>query len=101
MAYSIGTPSVKPIAGFNANADAETLRKAMKGFGTNNAKVIAVLCGRSNDQRQQIAKAFKVCEHKTCLIMQKNVVKINTVFIIGNVRQRFAERFARRTIGRL
>jgi hypothetical protein len=61
---AMGTPSVKSIPGFNANADAETLRKAMKGIGTNNAKVIAVLCARSNDQRQQIAKTFKVCVQK-------------------------------------
>lgn len=32
----------------------------MKGLGCNNSKVIAVLCGRSNWQRQEIAKAFKV-----------------------------------------
>uniref|UniRef100_A0AC34Q614 Annexin n=1 Tax=Panagrolaimus sp. JU765 TaxID=591449 RepID=A0AC34Q614_9BILA len=53
-------PSIRPVAGFNANADAEALRKAMKGLGCNNSKVVAVLCGRSNWQRQEISKAFKV-----------------------------------------
>lgn len=41
-------PSLRPSPTFNANADAEALRKAMKGFGTNNAAVIRVLCGRTN-----------------------------------------------------
>uniref|UniRef100_A0AC35EZM7 Annexin n=2 Tax=Panagrolaimus sp. PS1159 TaxID=55785 RepID=A0AC35EZM7_9BILA len=53
-------PSIRPVPGFNPNNDAETLRKAMKGFGCNNDKVVAVLCQRSNWQRQEIAKAFKV-----------------------------------------
>ena len=35
----IGTPSIRPVQGFNANADAEVLRKAMKGLGCNNSKV--------------------------------------------------------------
>ncbi|EFO86561.1 CRE-NEX-2 protein [Caenorhabditis remanei] len=56
----IGTPSLFPIPGFNANADAEVLRKAMKGLGCNNSKVISVLCQRTNGQRQEISKAFKV-----------------------------------------
>ncbi|CAI5446737.1 unnamed protein product [Caenorhabditis angaria] len=56
----LGTPSIFPIHGFNANADAEVLRKAMKGLGCNNTKVISVLCQRTSWQRLEIAKAFKV-----------------------------------------
>ncbi|CAD6188413.1 unnamed protein product [Caenorhabditis auriculariae] len=56
----LGTPSLIPAPGFNANQDAETLRKAMKGLGCNNAKVVSVLCARTNSQRQEIARAFKV-----------------------------------------
>uniref|UniRef100_A0A1I7TMH8 Annexin n=1 Tax=Caenorhabditis tropicalis TaxID=1561998 RepID=A0A1I7TMH8_9PELO len=56
----IGNPSVFPVPGFNANNDAEVLRKAMKGLGCNNSKVISVLCQRTNGQRQEISKAFKV-----------------------------------------
>ncbi|PAV56550.1 hypothetical protein WR25_23851 [Diploscapter pachys] len=55
-----GNPSVRPFPGFNANMDAESLRKAMKGLGCNNTQVIAVLCARTAWQRQEIAKAFKV-----------------------------------------
>ncbi|MCP9260673.1 Annexin-B12 [Dirofilaria immitis] len=54
-----GTPSLHPYQPFNANADAETLRKAMKGFGCDKNKVMLVLCGRVNFQRQQIAAAYK------------------------------------------
>lgn len=52
-------PSIKPAPAFNPQHDAETLRKAMKGLGCNNDKVIQVLCSRTNQQRQQIAMAFK------------------------------------------
>uniref|UniRef100_F1KZ37 Annexin n=1 Tax=Ascaris suum TaxID=6253 RepID=F1KZ37_ASCSU len=54
-----GTPTIRPYEPFNANADAETLRKAMKGFGCDKSKIIAVLCARCNAQRQQISIAFK------------------------------------------
>ncbi|VDN54426.1 unnamed protein product [Dracunculus medinensis] len=54
-----GTPTIRPNASFNANSDAETLRKAMKGIGCDKNKIILVLCGRTNVQRQQIASAFK------------------------------------------
>lgn len=52
-------PSIKPAPAFNPQHDAETLRKAMKGLGCNNDKVIQVLCSRNNQQRQQIALSFK------------------------------------------
>jgi annexin A7/11 len=61
------TPSVKPFPNFNANTDAEALRKAMKGLGCNNTKVIQVLCARTNWQRQEISKAFKVMYGKDLL----------------------------------
>lgn len=32
----------------------------MKGLGCNNSKVISILCQRTNWQRQEISKAFKV-----------------------------------------
>ncbi|KAK6743399.1 hypothetical protein RB195_010575 [Necator americanus] len=56
----LGTPSIRAAPNFNANQDAETLRKAMKGLGCNNSKVVSVLCARTNWQRQEIARAFKV-----------------------------------------
>ncbi|XP_037094271.1 annexin-B12-like [Pollicipes pollicipes] len=57
MEKSQGTIRAAP--GFNAAEDAAALRKAMKGFGTNEQAIIDVLCRRSNAQRQQIAVQYK------------------------------------------
>lgn len=47
-----------PIVGFNASADGDALRAAMKGFGTDEQAIIDILTARSNWQRQEIAKYF-------------------------------------------
>ncbi|XP_078284818.1 annexin A4-like [Rhinoraja longicauda] len=51
--------TVKPSPGFNAYHDAENLRNAMKGLGTNEEVIIDLLSSKTNFQRQQIIKAFK------------------------------------------
>lgn len=48
-----------PKEDFDAQADSEALRKAMKGFGCDDNGLIEVICRRSNQQRQEIAKVFK------------------------------------------
>ncbi|XP_066146204.1 annexin B9-like isoform X1 [Euwallacea fornicatus] len=53
------TPTVVPANPFNPRADAEILRKAMKGFGTDEKAIITVLAHRVNVQRLQIAVEFK------------------------------------------
>ncbi|CAH1403621.1 unnamed protein product [Nezara viridula] len=53
------TPTVRPANPFNPRADAEILRKAMKGFGTDEKAIIEVLTNRTNSQRQQISLEFK------------------------------------------
>ncbi|PAA61558.1 hypothetical protein BOX15_Mlig011209g4 [Macrostomum lignano] len=52
--------TLKPYDSFNANADAEQLRKAMKGLGTNEESIINVLGHRTVSQRQEIVRAFKM-----------------------------------------
>ncbi|GAB0087118.1 Annexin [Sergentomyia squamirostris] len=56
---SKGNPTVRPPPDFNAVADAQTLRKAMKGFGTDETALINVICRRTNEQRQMIAREYK------------------------------------------
>ncbi|XP_071769603.1 annexin A4 [Centroberyx gerrardi] len=46
-------------AGFNADEDAQRLRSAMKGAGTDEAAVIEVLAHRTIAQRQRIKEAYK------------------------------------------
>ena len=41
---------------FNAEKDAEALRKAMKGLGTDEDAIIKIVCNRTNAQRQEIKK---------------------------------------------
>jgi len=57
-------PTVHPTVSFEALKDAEALHKAMKGLGTNEKTLIAVMCHRSNDQRQAIKEAFITCYGK-------------------------------------
>ncbi|XP_043912015.1 annexin A7 [Protopterus annectens] len=51
--------TIKPAANFDAQKDAEVLRKAMKGFGTDEKAIIDVVSHRSWEQRMKIKDAFK------------------------------------------
>uniref|UniRef100_A0A4W6D1F0 Annexin n=1 Tax=Lates calcarifer TaxID=8187 RepID=A0A4W6D1F0_LATCA len=52
-------PTVRPAPNFDPAADAQALRKAMKGFGTDEDTIIDIVTQRSNAQRQEIRQAFK------------------------------------------
>uniref|UniRef100_UPI00398F7EE6 annexin A4-like isoform X2 n=1 Tax=Pristiophorus japonicus TaxID=55135 RepID=UPI00398F7EE6 len=56
--------TVRDAAGFDALRDAEVLRKAMKGFGTDEQAIIDVVAHRSNKQRMQIVLSFKTAYGK-------------------------------------
>ncbi|XP_060720472.1 annexin A5b isoform X2 [Tachysurus vachellii] len=60
-----GRGTIKAQGGFNANADAEALSKAMKGFGTDEAAILQLLTARSNAQRQDIKAAYKTLYGKS------------------------------------
>ncbi|KAM9325521.1 annexin A7 [Gastrophryne carolinensis] len=56
--------TIRAAPNFDALADAEKLRKAMKGFGTDEQAIVDVVANRSNDQRQKIKAAFKTAYGK-------------------------------------
>ncbi|XP_063045738.1 annexin A5a [Engraulis encrasicolus] len=56
--------SVRDFVHFNAKSDAELLRKAMKGIGTDEDTILMLLTSRSNRQRQEIKAAFKKAHGK-------------------------------------
>ena len=72
-----GCPTIRPAQSFNPNGDAESLHKAMKGFGCDKDKLIYILCQRSNWQRQEIAKAFKTLFGKDLIAELKSELSGN------------------------
>lgn len=44
---------------FDPSTDSALLRKAMKGFGTDEASIINVLANRTSDQRQRIVLTYQ------------------------------------------
>lgn len=53
-------PTIRPTKNFNARKDAEVLRKAMRGAGTDENAIIDVLCRRTTEERVEITRQFKV-----------------------------------------
>ncbi|XP_078386641.1 annexin A7-like [Cetorhinus maximus] len=74
--------TIKPVANFNAQNDAEILRQAMKGAGTNEQAIIDVVSNRSNEQRQKIKLAFKTLYGKDLIKDLKSELSGNMEEII-------------------
>lgn len=56
----------------NFDSDAAALKKAMEGFGSDKAAIVDLLTKKSNAQRQEIRKAFKIRYGKVNIIMKNN-----------------------------
>ncbi|XP_061439273.1 annexin A3 [Rhineura floridana] len=56
--------TVQDYSGFNASRDAEAIRKAIRGIGTDEKILIDILTGRPNAQRQLIAKEYRAAAGK-------------------------------------
>merc|ERR1719268_532681 len=54
-----GSPTVLPAEDFDAETDAKVLYKAMKGFGTDEDKIIGIVAYRSSAQLMEVEKKFK------------------------------------------
>ncbi|XP_071487933.1 annexin A13-like [Diadema antillarum] len=52
-------PTVVKFPGFDKDSDAQALRKAMSGLGTDEKQIIEILCNRSNAQRQVLKAHYK------------------------------------------
>uniref|UniRef100_A0A7N6BHD8 Annexin n=1 Tax=Anabas testudineus TaxID=64144 RepID=A0A7N6BHD8_ANATE len=54
----LNCPTIVPYEDFDVVADIKAIRKACKGFGTDEQAIIDILANRSSDQRQEIKKAY-------------------------------------------
>uniref|UniRef100_H0Z9Q1 Annexin n=1 Tax=Taeniopygia guttata TaxID=59729 RepID=H0Z9Q1_TAEGU len=78
--YPQQPPAQSYAGGGPAQIPAEILRKAMKGFGTDEQAIINVVANRSNDQRQKIKTAFKT-------MYGKDLIKDLKSELSGNVEE--------------
>lgn len=63
-----------PAQNFDPVADAKALRKAMKGFGTDEDGLIDVICRRSNEQRIVSPNIKLIMKPSHSLINQRLII---------------------------
>ncbi|XP_052806894.1 annexin A6-like [Mya arenaria] len=67
-------PTLVPAENFNAETDCDVLKKAMKGWGTDEAAIIKVLGYRSNEQMQQVVSSYKTMFGKDLIAELKSEI---------------------------
>ncbi|KAG8274798.1 hypothetical protein J6590_099698 [Homalodisca vitripennis] len=88
-----GTPTVRPAHPFDPKSDAEILRKAMKGFGTDEKAIIQVLTNRTNAQRQEIAHQFKTMYGKSGQAHLQGSSSVSDSDLISNLKSELSGNF--------
>lgn len=84
-----------PPPNFDAPNDAAVLRKAMKGFGTDEDAIIEVLCRRNSQQRMQIVKVFKTAYGKDLIEEIKSECRNNFLGLLTALLTPTHEYYAR------
>lgn len=93
--YPPGRGTIKPYRNFNAQQDAEALRKAFKGWTTDHATVIDILCARSDYQRQDIVRCYKQSFGRDLVLDVKSSLRTNFEDIIVGLLYPMHEYLAR------
>lgn len=93
--YPPGRGTIKPYRNFNVQQDVEALRKALKGWTTDHATVIEILCARSDDQRQEIVRFYKQSFGRDIVADVKSALRTNLEDIIVGLLYPLHEYLAR------
>lgn len=86
--------TLKPADNFDAKRDAEILKKAMKGLGTDEEAIIQVMGYRSLSQRLEIVKIFKTMFGKDLIAELKSELSGNFCHTMTSLCKSVAERDA-------
>lgn len=100
-AYPTNQGTIKPYPNFDAKYDAEVLRKAMKGMGTDEKAIIKILANRTYAQRSQIELMYKTMYGKDLVNNLKSELSgnfENVIVALMMPRERFLAKCLRNAI---